>query len=280
MLPTYIKDPAGRTWINPAKRNIRPFWLTTEPASVVLAGGAVSDPVIMPIDTQGHFEAFYVVGQSTGAYTISIFDPATSKFWHQLGRELHSDTITGNAQRPFILPESYFFNVEDAARSLVLRFRDLTGLPNTIFFALHGRRIYHREAPPEVQMKFRDMYQRKERTQVYFLTTDAPVVLAGGATNVQVPIRNTDEGDMEVFKLSASSTGPFSFRIRERANNRTLSNEVVHSADGWGTGQFPFVFPETWVIERNFQVILELNDLSGAPNTIFFTLAGRKLYYA
>jgi len=289
MLPTYVRDQDGRVWINPAKRHVRPYWLTTEPNVITVAPGGTSVPQVMPIDTQGHFEAFYMLTQSDGPYTIQIFDPATSRFWQN--RELHIGTVAGGliggvGTFPFILPESYFFNVEDAPRSVLVTFRNLLPLAsNNIRFAFHGRRIYSRESPPDVQEKFREMYERKERTTAYFLTTDVtPVVLpvALGATPFVAPIRNTDEADFEVFKLMAVSTGPFEFRLRDRASNRTIMNQFVHQTQGMGLGTVPFIFQESWLIERNYQVDLELINLTAplVENTIFFTMAGRRLYYA
>lgn len=295
MIPTYIgeKDQAGNVvgvWVNPAKRHVRPYWLTTEPDTILVPPLATSLPQIMPIDTQGHFEAFSIWFQSDGPFTVTFFDPSNSRFWQN--RELHVNTMAGGnlatvgggaSTFGFLLPESYFFNVEDAARSLLVTYRNLSAVANNIRMLLFGRRIYHRESAPDVQEEFRKLYQRKERTTAYFLTTDLPVVLPASAAVTTFQIRNTDEADFEAFKITATSTAPFAYRLRDRANDRTLSNGFVHQFDGAGNGFVPFVLSsaETWLIERNYQVEVDfINLVPLATNTVFFTLSGRRLYYA
>lgn len=282
MLPTYIKQPDGTVLVNPAKRYVKPYWLTTEPVTVALGAGATSAPTTMPIDTQGHFEAFYAMTERTGAATLTIFDPGTSRF--MMNREIHIDTIvsglSGNAaQRPFIWPESYFFNVEDAGRSVVVQFRDLTGAPNDIRFSLHGRRFYSKEAPPEIYKKMYEYFGRRERTNVYFLTTDNDVQIPANG-NAVAPCRVTDEGDFEIFKVCAVSDGPFEVTIRDRGSGRALMNNAVTDTLSAGNAEFPFIFVEPWLVERNYQIQLEFTDLSGADNDVWWTFVGRRLWYA
>ena len=313
MLPTYIKRPDGSVYINPAKRYVKPYWLLTQgppiiagipqpnaPEGILLGAGVTSPPISMPIDSAGHFEAFYAMCQrqdpATGvapastpvtAATITLFDPGTSRFL--MNQPCHIDTVVSGgatntaAQRPFIWPESYFFNVEDAGRSVIATFRNLDPANQLeIFFTLHGRRFYTKEAPPEVYNKMYEYFGKKERTNVYFLTTDvSPVVVAAGAT-VVTNTRVTDEADMEVFKISSVSTGSFDFVMRDTSTGRTLSNGTVTGSTGSGTAEFPFIFPEPLLLERNHQIQIEFTDTQFVPgqNTIFFTMTGRRLYYA
>lgn len=293
MLPTYLKNPDGSVYINPAKRHVKPYWLTTEaitipPEIVVLAAGATSPPITMPIDTQGHFEAFYSMADRTGAATILLFDPGTNRFL--MNREIHIDTIVSGgggagvaagfgAARPFIWPESYFFNVEDAGRAVIATFRDLSGAPNNIRFTLHGRRFYTKESPPEVYQKMYEYFGRKERTNIYFLTTDAAALIPAGGVLASTA-RVTDEADFEIYKVNVVSDGAFTFRLRDVATNRTLSNGVISNTIGSGVAEFPFIFPEPWLVERNYQIGIEMTDLSAAPNNVFMTFIGRRLYYA
>ena len=180
MLPTYIRKPDGSVFINPAKRHVKPYALVTQPTIATVAGGGASPPITMPVDTQGHFEIFYAVCDRTGPATITIFDPGSSRFL--MNREIHIDTVVSGisgtgGQRPFIWPESYFLNVEDAGRAMIVQFRDLSGDTNDIRFMLEGRRFYTKESPPEIYQKMYEYFGRKERTNVYFLTTDQEVTL-------------------------------------------------------------------------------------------------------
>ena len=282
-IQTFLTEKeTGRVYVNPMKRHVRSFWVTTQPAeAVTLAAGAVSTPQLWSIDTQGHFELVELMSVSDGPFLVNMFDPATQKNW--MNRPVHSSTILGDAARTYILPESYFFNVEDAPRALVLTYTNLSPLANTIRVVGHGRRIYQRESPPDIQMAFRNYYRRKERTSVYFFTTDAAAVIpAGSVATLNFPARNTDEADLEIFKLTAAFDFPFEFRIRETSTNKTLSDGFVRVEDGFGTAFFPKILPESWLIERNFQVIVEARNLAAAPldNNIFLTFTGRRIYYA
>jgi hypothetical protein len=244
----------------------------------------------MPIDSQGHFEIFYAIANRTGAATIEFFDPGTSR--RLQNRENHMDNIVAGgggsgigagfgASRPFIWPESYFMNVEDAGRAMIVTFRDLTGAPNTIQLVLHGRRFYNKEAPYEVYEKMYQTFGRKERTNVYFQTTDdAAVIPAVVGSLLNSPSRVTDEADFEIFKITSSSTGAYEFRLRVAANSRPLSNDFVLVDGGTGSAEFPFIFQEPWLVERNHSIMVEFRNLIAGANTVFFTMTGRRLHYA
>ena len=283
MIPTYIKRPDGSVYINPTKRNVKSFALVTSPTITTLGAGGTSAPITMPVDTQGHFEAFYAVADRTGPCTITIFDPGTSRYL--MNREIHIDTIvsgiSGNGgQRPFIWPESYFMNVEDAGRALVVQFRDLSGSTNNVRFMLEGRRFYTKEAPPEVYQKMYEYFGRKERTNVYFLTTDQAVTLPASSTTVTNGYcRVTDEADFEIYKICAVSQGPFEYTLRDTSSGRILSNDYTSNTMRTGNAEYPFIFPEPILIERNYQLQFDFRNLSGASNAVYITLIGRRLYY-
>lgn len=285
MLPTFVKHPDGSVFINPSKRYVPSYWLTTNPNRVVAIGaGATTAPQLLPVDSQGHFEIFYAMCERDAACTIRIFDPGRST--ELMNREVHIDTITsgvsGNASlRPFIWPESYFLNVEDAGRALTVQFRDLSGVGGNIRYALCGRRFYTKESPPDVYEKMFQYFGRKERTNVYFLTTDvATQIGAGVGTELVATARVTDEADFEMFKITSVHDGPYEFMLRNRSNGRALMSDFIHVDLGTGTAEFPFILPEPWLVERNYQVEIVFRNLQAGANNVFFTMTGRRLYYA
>lgn len=286
MLPTYIKKPDGSVYINPAKRHVKPYMLVTQPnETVVVAANSASPPITMPIDTQGHFEAFYAICDRTGPATITLFDPGTNRFL--MNREVHIDTVVSGlsgagGQRPFIWPESYFFNVEDAGRAMIVQFRDLSGEDNNIRFGLEGRRFYTKESPPDIYAKMYEYFGRKERTNIYFLTTDNTVLLpsAGAPTETVAYARVTDEADFEVFKIDCVSDGPFEWTIRDTGTGRILSNGFHSNTMRTGVAEYPYIFVEPLLVERNYQLQFNFRNMSGVPNNVYMTLVGRRLYYA
>jgi hypothetical protein len=285
MLPTYLKRPDGSVFINPAKRHCKPYSLLTNPAMVTLQALGGSPPTTMPIDTQGHFEAFYAICDRTGPATITIYDPGRQNFL--MNREIHMDTIVSGlsgagGQRPFIWPESYFMNVEDAGRAFVVQFRDLSNGVNDIRFMLEGRRFYTKESPPDVYAKMYEYFGKKERTNVYFLTTDQDITLpaAGAPTETNAFARVTDEADFEIFKICSVSDGPFEYNLRDTGTGRLLSNGWHTNTMRSGTAEFPFIFIEPLLVERNYQLQITFRNLSGVANRVWFTMIGRRLSYA
>lgn len=286
MIPTFLKREDGGIYINPAKRHVRPYWLTSQapatptPQIVSIPAGGTTPPIPFPIDTQGHFEIFYTMFQATDPRVeINIFDPGTRR--NLMNRGIRLPTIAGTATRPFYWPESYFLNVDNGPRELQVSFTDFSGAPNDVRLVFYGRRLYQNEAPPAVQEEMIRYFASKERTNVYFLTTENAITVPalGILSGPTAPVfQATDEASTEVMKMSIVNDGAFEFQLREQRNNRTLSNNPVHVVDGWGTGQFPFVLQETFLIERNYDVDFEITDLSGAENNIFATMTARRLY--
>lgn len=256
------------------------------PKTLALAAAGPGDTALgipFRIDTQGHFEWAYLMSLATSKnFLVKVFDPGTRR--DLMNNFIHAATLLGTAQRPGLLPETYLLNTENAGRELQLSVRNLSAAPNNVEIALHGRRWYHMEAPPDVQEDIRKKFKQRERTTAYWLTPDGGpgfTVPAGGALVDQAAplFVADDEADTEVFKVTTFSTGPFEFRLRELASNRFLMNDFVRVENGWGTAEFPFVFQESLLIERNYKVAVEVRDLSGANNTIFLTFWCRRLWY-
>jgi len=299
-------------YINPTKRHVRPFWLVPKLVSeqnvaLTPAGtpGARQAGIAFEVDTQGHFEIAYAMfkatdddGNDVSDFLVEIFDGGNNMKGLQ-NTELHAVAVAGSARRPFIWPETYFLNVQNAPRTMFMNFRNLSTGNLNIRWVFHGRRWYHKEATPEVQRAIQEKFDRMEKTYTYFLTlslaasnytpstpegANAPgITLASGQQLLegQAPFFwATDEADTEVHYLTYRATGPFEFQLREAESGRTLSNGFVQVTSGWGDGEFPFVFPETLLMERNYKVLFEVRDLSGAENIIYPVLTGRRLQYA
>jgi len=297
-------------YINPTKRHVRPFWLLPKlPAEQVItlaAAGLAGDRVTnigFEVDTQGHFEVAYAMfiamddmGGAQSNFVVEIFDGGNNMKGLQ-NREVHAAAVAGTARRPFIWPETYFLNTQSAPRTLFMNFRNLTAGNLTLRWAFHGRRWYHLEANAEVQRAIQEKFERMEKTYTYFLTltmdgyspstpegANPPgLTLAAGQTvqeNSAPYFWATNEADTEIHKLTYFATGPFEFQLREAESGRTLSNGWVQVTNGWGDGEFPFVLPETFLMERNYKVLFEVHDLSGSQNIIYPVLTGRRLQYA
>lgn len=273
--------------INPIKPHVRSYWLADPNQTTIVlpaSGGAnqagAQRELSFLIDFQGHFDWASIVGVSTGAFLLSFFDPASQRLLQNA--PVHSTCIVGVGQRQFRLPEPYFFNIGDSQRVLKCYLRDLSGAQNTVRLNLVGRRIYHKEAPPDIALDLERTFGFGSRTYSYFLLpketkqdgTTVPVV--GNGTR-KYTFESDASADTEIQKLMVASTGAFTFTIRERATNRLLMPNAVHSQNGWGTAQFPFFHADTYLIERQKQLLMEVVDLSGSTNYIYPVMAGRRL---
>lgn len=308
VLKAWKEDYQGY-YINPTKKHVRPFWLTpfnvSDQALVLQAAGTPGDTVkLVPfeVDTQGHFELAYAMyvathnsdGSAANNFTIQIFDGGNNNKGLQ-NDEIHVATTAGIAKRPFIWPESYFVNTQTAKRTIFMTFRNLDAQAITVRWAFHGRRWYHKEAPANVSEAIQKRFERMEKTYTYFMTlqgirgttpegaNNPAVTLSAGEQlieNAAPFFKATDDADAEVHKLTAFSTGPFEFQLRERQSGRILSNGFIHVNTGMGDGQFPFVWSESLLLERNYEILFEVHDLSNAQNIIWPTLTSRRLQYA
>jgi len=290
MVPTYRKRPSGELYINKTKRHVRSFWVLGDPKTISLAPGGSLLGVPFEVDTQGHFEWAYLmahardqIGMVNSDFTLKIFDPGTRR--DLMNEPIHAATICGTARRPGILTETYLLNTENAGRELQISVQNLHPVyDNNIEIVLHGRRWYHKESPPDVQEEMRSYFMHKERTTHYWLTTKGgSFVLTAGQEllNNLAPIMEADdEADTEVYKITSFSDGPFEFRLRELASGKTISNDFVRVENGWGNAEFPFVFQESLLIERNYDIAVDIRDLSGLQqNRIFLTFHARRLWY-
>jgi hypothetical protein len=292
-------------YINPTKRHVRPFWLIpvkeAEQAITLTAAGTPGDTakgISFEVDTQGHFEIEYAMFVATsGEFLVEIFDPNIPRFLQNT--EIHARTIAGTARRPFIWPESYFVNVQNAKRTIQMNFRNLSANPNTIRWCFHGRRWYHKESDAPVQRAIEERFARMEKTYTYFQTLNLGLsgyppstpeganppglTLAAGQVlqeNTAPFFQADDQADTEVYYLTAVSAGRYDWKLREKQSGRILANGEVSDLSGWGDGEFPFVLSETFFFERNYVLLFEVRDTSGAPNIIYPTLTGRRLQYA
>ncbi len=273
--------------VNPIKPHVRGYWLADpNQVTVVLpaSGGAnqagAQRELNFLIDFQGHFDWSSIVGISTGDYSLEFFDPASQR--RLQNRPLHSGCIVGVAQRQFYLPEPYFFNIGDSQRQLKCYLRDLSGSENTVRLNLVGRRIYHKEAPPDVALDLERIFGFGSRTYSYFLTPnetklDGTVTPVVGNGTASFTFESDASADTEVKKMMVAATGAFAFTLRERATNRLLMPNQVHSQNAWGNAEFPFYWADTYLLERQKQLIMDVTDLSGSTNYIYPAMAARRL---
>jgi hypothetical protein len=146
---------------------------------------------------------------------------------------------------------------------------------------MHGRKFWLRQARAGLANKF--IAQRRLQQAVttpYFFTTDQAVTLAAAAVRTQANISISAEGHFVAYKITCFSDGPFEYRLIDGETGQSLSGGVfISNTQGTGIAANPYILPEPWFVEKNRQLILEMNNLNAlGANRVFFTIAGRRIY--
>jgi len=274
--------------IDPTKKYLRPYWINSKPQIVVLSPiGTPGDEaeIEFNVDQQGHFDWNSIVGTGTDPFTLEMVDVAS---YHRLqNKPVHFANIVGSGARPFYLPEPYFLNVGLSQRTITLRVRNLIAFPNTIQISLYGRRFYHNEAPAAISVAFMKRFGQSERAYSYFLVPEEthnngdidPIPTAGTAT---FRFTADSEADAVIQKTMVATDPPggnFGFTIRERTTNRLIMTDEVRGFSGWGTAEFPFRLADTYLLERQKDLLLTVTNESGVDTKFFFTMAGLRIHY-
>jgi len=299
---TFARNKAGALIINPRKLDIQSFWLTPDAPNnpIVLALGGTSGPVSFSVSQDGPFEAFYLTAARTTAALAStdVFVDAYDDGGklRLVNRQVHMDTIFGQkflpavGMLPHLLAETLWIH---ASRSLIFTFIDGNaagpGPGNTIWPEVIGRRFYSYSNPSEeLAVAIEKRSARARLSSPFWMTFDPPVAPTDANGNMLLAplgaglgfIRVPTVGHFEWHKLMSLSTGAYRFRVIDSRNGRVMTNDWIHVNAGTGSGPLPLVLPEPTVFQPNSQLRIETVDLSGAPNTIYFTLAGRMIYVA
>ena len=291
-VPTLLQDPRTKSiYINPLKRYVKPFWLTTEPYEITLPAGGVSQPIPMTIDNKGHFEvigAFYESSQAEG-FWVRMTDAANKKLL--TNREVHVSTfaagggVTTNYSafgpdssggRIYRWPDSFWLKVDERGRAIHAVFRNLAPVSNTIRFVLYGFRWYHSLADQRLADQIEALYNERRKIEPFFYTTDQFVKLARGQS-AEFDIRFTDGMKTEWIKSTSASTGTFDVLIEEKTTRKGFMTHPTPSDVVFGQGELPFGLWESALFEENTKLTLSLTNTHPGDNTIWITLGCRHI---
>jgi hypothetical protein len=280
----------GIIYFNPTKRFTAPRWYLPNaagsgvagavPSIIALAANGNSGNIPIEFDEgNGHAEIFAIVAESTGAFEFSLLDQGRKHNWQN--RPIHNLTAAGVAQRPFILPVTYFLNVERGTRQITLNITDLSGAPNTIRFGLLGRAFFIKQAPQDVRTKIQNRFGMKERTLTYMLTTNQAQTAIAAATRTRAEFIVPSDYPLELMKMTVA-TDPanvdFDFELIDYSSGRRYSAENlrISRALGWGNAQYPHIPFESFFLPRNYRLQIDYWHTGVGATDFFFTLTGAK----
>jgi hypothetical protein len=121
----------------------RDFFTYAANPFVFAAAGTL--PFNIPIQSDADFELAYLTANASSAvlpsWTLQISDQSSNLVLSNI--PIDGDLITGNGQRPFVLPETHVFGRNGA---ILLQVTNLVAGANTINVVLHGWKWWRR--PP------------------------------------------------------------------------------------------------------------------------------------
>ena len=278
----YIRDRAGRLRVNPAKMFVQHYTLLPDAPNqaVTIAANATSAPLVFTGPQEGPFEGFLLAGRGTSLALGVTFDFRRRNLQNY---PIHGQTILGG-QVPaatgflgYVLPETLWLLPKE---TLVVQLQDLSGQENTVKLAIHGR-IYTVGATPAAVKNTPDVLklanQADQQSTPYFYTTHNPPLSLTALQTQSPSIHVGQDGAFELHKIGSVSTGAFSIQLYDPNSGRKLTSSAVHSDLITGNAYFPFILPEPLFIKRNANINFDITDLTGAPNTIYLTFAGRRI---
>jgi hypothetical protein len=285
-VPLFLRDEkTGLVSLNELKKYVLPWQLVPQnlgnnTGTLAVPGNAVRNIVLEP-DQNGPFEGMYLTCDVYGSPLILVRLHDAGYNRDLMNRDVLVQTIMTpipGAQDPFILPETFWI---EQRQSLIMTFTDFSALANSVRPVFHGRKFFLRQARAGLADKFvAKRRQQRKITTPYFYTTDQAVTLAAAAVATRANITISDEGHFVAHKITFWSDGPFEYRLIDGENGQSTSGTVfINSTSGAGTAARPYILPEPWFIEKNRQLILEMNNLfAGGANRVFFTITGRRVY--
>lgn len=87
------------------------------------------------------------------------------------------------------------------------------------------------------------------------------------------------DGDSDFLILGLCGTQTGNYRVNFKSGNgRYLANQALKNANLVGTGQFPIPLPKPMIVPARGRIGVDVEDLSGAGNTIELVFIGIRLF--
>lgn len=271
-------DPGVVVEVEPRKRHERPYFMTgNQPDPVLTIAANGSGQVLMQNNVDGPIEITRLAMQSTDVFLANMQIEDGTTIRALMNNPIHSSTIFGNGQQPYILPEALYIH---EGHNLTFRATDLSGAQNAMrlnFLGAQYTKVIYDPKMLEIRKRFRS---KEKRSMPYWYTTDQGVVTLAGNANGQFPIEISDDAHFLLQQISGTSTGTYSLDIFDSVQGESifdapsntsyrLPNQLVV-----GTANFPFKFEQGILMEAGTKLILDILDTSGVSNDIYVTLGG------
>lgn len=225
-------------------------------------------------------------GTPAANFTVQMQEVGETRTF--MNNPIHVRTIAGTGQNPGLLREPYMFLSQHNIR---VQLNKISGAGTTARLYLGGAQYFpwspefmrFREDRKDIMSLLAKWRERRKYVTPFWMTTDvSPVVLTGApaaGSTVEAFIKIGDDSQIEIFGHSAVRTGNFLLEIMDVKTKQTLMNGAITGTNGVGSNiQFPTLYPTPFLVPAGSRMRLRFTDLTGAPNTIFFTFFARRIY--
>jgi len=274
--PAIIAGRDGRDALNPEREGELAFWLRafTYPLPVPVGQALPTSFLVPQLEGAGDMIVRGLVAQSTVPFLCELTEGAARGGLKLQNAPIHHNHMFGGGGRPFELARSLWVPSQD--QLLVNVTSRASALAGAVRLVACGTRISGKAPAARRAATEQDFLKRRSRP--FWLTNDLTSIAltAGqqGATfNMSMPSGWRLLGDR--LLVMAESTGPFEITLAEFEGGRQLMRYgPVDSRLISGDGGTPAHALGMVAVEPLQALQATVNDLSGAANTIFFTLHG------
>lgn len=250
------------------------YFIYTHSTALTAGTGVAFDTINIRIDSDADFEFNKTTYVATNdRIKVKYKDDSMGRFLTKGSPDIKAvagrNTLPmglSNSFIPFIWPRPYIIS---AGTNFVLEASDYSNAANTLRTAFHGGKVRPGNAP----------WDKKYRAVVPFVYsfTDGEVTVAANSTSnprIEVDI----DAHFLVQKITGIRTSNATVLINEAARGREWMNAATHIDNVIGNGAFPNILFANRFILRGSVISFNIQDLSGAANTIDINLIGVKLY--
>ncbi|WP_372365413.1 hypothetical protein [Candidatus Uabimicrobium sp. HlEnr_7] len=198
-------------------------------------------------------------------YKIKILNNNTDQMITSGG--IHARAILGTGKRPFSVWPLFI----DKSNSITIIVDDLSGSSNSIRPCFECFKYYF-NVFEHMAPSYRELLKK---SSFFIYTTDDDVLLASSASDVKKAfITINSNHDFELKRITFHSDGDFLVRIASDDGRKDMTNGWVHSSCFGGDGEYFEDFEQSILLERTTKIQIEMKNLSGAANNVYFALSG------
>jgi hypothetical protein len=192
---------------------------------------------------------------------------------------VHIRTVFGTAKYPGRMCEPYMFGSQHQIQA---RFVNLSATARSLYPYLAGAQYYPFAAQSDVSRNkitaiIKKWNARRSQVWPFWLTTNVPISLTANQ-EASFEMLPGQDAHFVACHIAAVSTGNFEYSLLEVKTQQNLSNGSATYTNSLGDARLPKLFSKPYVVPAGYRLRLRVKDLSGASNTIWFTIAGKKVY--